>query len=220
MSTASSADALPRMEDYILEHISPEPPQLAAIYRDTQLHRPYPRMCCGHLQGRLLAMLVAIARPRRILEVGAFTGYATLALAEAMLEGAELHTIEVDDEKEALMRAAYAANPRGRDIHLHIGDALSVIPALGGEWDLVLIDANKRQYPDYYRALLPRVRPGGLILADNTLWGGKLCDSRELERDPQSRGVAEFNDLVAADPAVEVVILPLRDGLSIIRKKP
>lgn len=208
------------LDDYISLHTSPAPAQLAEIERDTYLRHVYPRMCCGHVQGRLLAMLAALARPKRILELGAFTGYATLCLAEGMPPGAELHTVEIDDEKEDELRAAFAASPRGRDIHLHIGDALRVVPALPPGWDLALIDADKRLYPDYFRLLVPRMAPGGLIIADNTLWGGKLTAPGDRPHDPQSLGVMEFNDLAASDPRVETVMLPLRDGLTLIRVKP
>lgn len=205
------------VEDYLLAHISPEPERLHRLWRATQLHTTYPRMAGGHLQGRLLALLVAIARPRRILELGTFTGYATLSLAEAMPAGSELHTVEVNDEQELFTRPWLEGSPRAADIHLHIGDALDVVPRIEGEFDLVYIDADKRRYADYYRLCLPRVPAGGLILADNTLWDGHVCEARR--QDPQTRGIREFNDLVAADQRVDKVILPLRDGLTIIRKK-
>lgn len=205
------------LEDYLLAHISPEPPLLHQLWRATQLHTTYPHMAGGHLQGRLLAMLVAIAQPQRILELGTFTGYATLCLAENMPPTAELHTIEVNDEQEPFTRPWLNASPRAADIHLHIGDAIDIVPQLPGLFDLVYIDADKRRYADYYRLCLPRVTAGGLVLADNTLWDGHVCDPQR--HDSQTRGIRDFNDLVAADEQVDKIILPLRDGLTIIRKR-
>lgn len=207
------------LDDYISLHSSPAPELQERVERDTWLRHLYPRMCCGHVQGRLLYMLTKMLKPRRILELGTFTGYATLCLADAMPPEAELHTIELDDEKEDELRATFSRSPRCADIHLHIGDCLKVIPTLEGKWDLVLIDANKRSYCDYVRLLVPRMAPGGIILADNTLWGGKIIEEDPSEADPQTHGIMEFNDLVASDPRVEVVMLPLRDGLTIIRVK-
>lgn len=205
-------------EEYCTAHSSAEPAHLARLYRHTYLTRLYPHMCCEPLQGRLLVMLTRMIAPHRILELGTFSGYSTLCFAEGMPEGAQLHTVEIDDEAEDSLRETFDASPRAADIHLHIADALRAIPELSTEpWDLVFIDANKRLYCDYYRLVKPHLRPGGYILADNTLWGGKLLD--ESARDAQSRGIDDFNRLVADDPDVEVVMLPLRDGLTIIRVK-
>ncbi|MDE6491269.1 MAG: O-methyltransferase [Muribaculaceae bacterium] len=204
-------------EEYILAHIDPEPPHLARLNRHTQLHHLYGHMCSGHIQGRVLAMLVHMIRPGRILELGAFTGYSTLSMAEAMPEGSQLHTVEVNDESADELRATFDASPRGADIHLHIGDAMEIVPRLGATWDMAFIDANKRCYTDYYEMLLPMITSGGYLIADNTLWDDKVLDP-ETNRDAQTRGIIEFNDLVAGDQRVERVILPLRDGLTIIRK--
>ena len=209
-------------EEYCTARSSAEPPSLTRLYRHTYLTRLYPHMCCEPLQGRLLVMLTQMTAPRRILELGTFSGYSTLCFAEGMPPGATIDTVEIDDEAEDALRELFAASPRSADIRLHIADALDAIPrlaAVGGPWDLVYIDANKRLYCDYYRAVRPHVRPGGYILADNVLWGGKMLDP-EAGRDAQSRGIAEFNDMVAADPSVDKVMLPLRDGLTIIRVKP
>lgn len=204
------------MEDYILAHISAEPDHLRRLYRQTHLRHLYPRMCSGHLQGRLLKMLTQMIRPRRIIELGAFTGYSALCMAEGMPADAELHTIEINDEMADELEQTFASSPwRGR-IHLHIGDALDVIPRLDGSWDMAFIDANKRSYANYYELLLPRMAPGGYILADNTLWDAHVLDP-EAVPDPQTAGILAFNDLVAADSRVEKVILPLRDGLTLIR---
>ena len=176
-------------------------------------------MCSGHLQGRLLKMFVRMINPRQVLELGTFTGYSALCLAEGLLANdAHVHTIEIDDELEDFIRLHFSRSPLAERITLHIGDACEVIPSIPGDFDLVFIDANKRHYIDYYRMVLPRVRRGGFIIADNTLWDGKVVDwGKKL--DDQTRGILEFNDLVAADPEVEKVILPLRDGLTIIYKK-
>lgn len=205
------------VDEYITRHISPEPELLRETYRYTHLHHVYPQMCSGHEQGRLLKMFTAMISPRRVLEVGAFTGYSTLCIAEGMPDNAELHTVEIDDEMEDELLQRFARSAAAERIHLHIGDAFDVVPTLGGDWDMVFLDANKRFYPEYYEMLLPLVVPGGYIIADNTLWGGKVFEN-PAPTDPQSRGIMRFNDMVAADPRVEVAMLPMRDGLSIIRK--
>ena len=206
------------LDDYILNHIDPEGEYLHALWRDTQLKLSYGQMASGHLQGRLLKMLVEMIRPRRVIELGTFSGYSALSMAEGLPEGAELHTIEVYDENEDFLRRWIGGSPWADRIHLHIGDALDIIPTLGDRWDLAFVDADKREYVKYYEMLLPRMNPGGFILADNTLWYGRITEEARAS-DLQTRGLQEFNDLVANDPRVEKVILPLRDGLSIIRKR-
>ncbi|MGN0213416.1 MAG: O-methyltransferase [Muribaculaceae bacterium] len=207
------------LQDYILQHIDEEPAELARLDRETHLYHLRPRMCSGHLQGRLLKMFVRMINPHRVLELGTFTGYSALCLAEGLMaDDAEVHTVEIDDELEDFIRQHFSRSPLGKRITLHIGDANEVIPGIEGIFDLVFVDANKRHYIDYYRMVLPRVRPGGFIIADNTLWDGKVVDwGKKL--DDQTRGILEFNDFVAADNSVEKVILPLRDGLTIIYKK-
>lgn len=206
------------LDDYILSHIDPESEYLHALWRDTQLKLSYGQMASGHLLGRLLKMLVEMIRPRRVIELGTFSGYSALSMAEGLPEGAELHTIEVYDENEDFLRRWIGGSPWADRIHLHIGDALDIIPTLGDRWDLAFVDADKREYVKYYEMLLPRMNPGGVILADNTLWYGRITEEARAS-DLQTRGLQEFNDLVASDPRVEKVILPLRDGLSIIRKR-
>lgn len=206
------------LDDYILSHIDPESEYLHALWRDTQLKLSYGQMASGHLQGRLLKMLVEMIRPRRVIELGTFSGYSALSMAEGLPEGAELHTIEVYDENEDFLRRWIGGSPWADRIHLYIGDALDIIPTLGDRWDLAFVDADKREYVKYYEMLLPRMNPGGVILADNTLWYGRITEEARAS-DLQTRGLQEFNDLVASDPRVEKVILPLRDGLSIIRKR-
>ncbi len=205
------------LDDYISAHISAEPQLLADTYRYTYLNHLYPRMCSGHVQGRMLKMLTSMLRPRRVLELGAFTGYSTLCIAEGMPADGELHTVEIDDEMEDELLERFARSEAASRIHLHIGDALHVVPSLGADWDMVFIDANKRHYCEYFEMLLPLVKPGGYILADNTLWGGKVIET-PAPTDPQSRGIMRFNDLVAHDPRVETAIIPIRDGLTILRK--
>lgn len=208
------------IDEYVTRYSDQQPPELAQLYRHTHLTRLYPRMCCEPVQGRLLKMLTAMIRPKRILELGTFSGYSTLCFAEGMPADAEIHTIEIDDEAEPELTALFAASDRAADIHLHIGDAMNLVPQISETpWDLVYIDANKRQYSDYYRMIKPLVAPGGYILADNTLWSGKVLEP-EANHDAQTRGVDSFNRLVAEDADVEKVIIPLRDGLTLIRIKP
>jgi len=206
------------LEEYIDSHVSQGPELLNQLYRHSNLHHLYGRMCSGRTQGRLLKMLTSMISPRRVLELGTFTGYSALAMAEALPDGAELHTVEVDDEWEDELRSWFARSPHGAKISLHIGDALDIVPRISQEpWDMVFIDANKRHYVDYYEMVLPLLRQGGYILADNTLWSGKVVE-QPLPRDPQTRGIAAFNDLVAGDSRVECAIVPVRDGLTILRK--
>lgn len=206
------------IDDYILSHIDPEPELLHRLYRATQLHLLYPRMASGHLQGRLLVMLTRMIRPHSILEIGTYSGYSALCLAEGMPDDAQLHTIEMNDEQEDFTRQWLRQSPQAERIHLHIGNALDIVPTLGQHFDLVFIDADKRHYADYYRSVLPLLNEGGYIIADNTLWDGHVVDATH-QHDAQTLGVMQFNDLVARDSSVEKVILPLRDGLTIIRKK-
>ncbi len=207
------------LEDYILSHIDPEEPLLAELNRDTHLYHLRPRMVSGHLQGRILTMMCRMIRPWRILELGTFTGYSALCLAEGLVEGGEVHTIEIDDEIEEFTRSYFDRSPYANQIKMFIGDASEIIPTLPDTYDLVFIDANKRDYLKYYELVLPKVRPGGFILADNTLWDGKVVTDPN-SRDAQTIGIESFNDFVATDSRVEKVILPLRDGLTILWKKP
>ena len=208
------------LERYILDHIDPEPDNLRRLDRDTHLRLLYPRMCSGHLQGRLLKMLVAMIAPRRVLELGTYSAYAALCLAEGLADDqCRVDTIELDDELEDFITEHLAQSPVGHRVHLHIGDALEIMEQFDQPFDLIYIDANKRDYVGYYGHALPLLRPGGFIIADNTLWDGKVTDPSE-HHDAQTRGIRAFNDLVAADPRVQRVILPLRDGLTIIRKLP
>lgn len=209
----------PELEEYILNHIDKEDELLATLDRDTHLYHLRPRMVSGHLQGRILKMFCRMIRPQRILELGTFTGYSALCLAEGLCEGGEVHTIEIDDEIEDFTRSHLARSPYGNRIKLMIGDAVEIVPTLSDTYDLVFIDANKRDYLKYYELVLPKVRPEGFILADNTLWDGKVVTDPH-SRDAQTVGIEGFNDFIATDNRVEKVILPLRDGLTILWKKP
>lgn len=206
------------LDDYILGHISAEPEHLRLLYRRTHLRHLYPRMCSGHLQGRLLSMLSAMIKPRRVLELGAYTGYSALCLAEGLSDDGHLHTIEVDDEMEDELLELFATSPGGEHITLHIGDAETLIPEIDEQWDLVYIDANKRRYVEYLDLVLPCLRNGGFIIADNTLWDGKVVDTTK-NHDAQTVALDRFNTYVASQPNLETVIIPLRDGLTLIRKK-
>ena len=206
------------LDEYILGHIDAEGDYLHALWRDTQLRLSYGQMASGHLQGRVLKMLVRMVQPLKVLELGTFSGYATLCMAEGLGEGAEIHTFEIFDENEDFLKKWLGGSPYRAKIHLHIGDALQLVPQMEERWDFAYIDADKREYVAYYEMLLPLMRPGGYIVADNTLWYGHVLEEAR-ESDVQTRGVQAFNDLVASDPRVEKVILPLRDGLTVMRIK-
>ena len=206
------------IEEYILNHIDEEPAYLAAINRNTWVRQMNPRMCSGHLQGRVLSMIARMIQPQQILEVGTFTGYSALCFAEALPENGCVDTIEMDDELEDFIRDNCRNSPYENKINLYIGDALEIIPSLEKMYDLVFLDAEKSQYTRYYDAVFPKVKKGGYILADNTIWDGKVTQN-VLSNDLKTREIIRFNDLIKADSRVEKVILPLRDGLTIIRKK-
>ena len=206
------------VEDYILSHTDAEPEYLAKVNRATHLKLINPRMLSGHLQGRVLSMFCKMIQPRFILELGTFTGYSALCMAESLPENGILHTIECDDELEDFIKQNFSASEYNEKIKLHIGDALQVIEKLDIIFDLVFIDADKREYLAYYEAVLPKLRSGGFILADNTLWDGKVLQKAE-NNDKQTIEIMRFNDFVATDRRVEKLMLPLRDGLTIIRKK-
>ena len=206
------------IEAYILQHMDEESDYLKALYRQAHLKLINPRMTSGHLQGRLLKMLVQLARPKRVLEIGTFAGYSALCMAEGLGEGAMLHTYEIDDELEDFTRPWIENSPYGDKVCLHIGNALNEVPLLGEIFDFVFMDGDKRQYMEYYEMILQHTSPGALILADNTLWDGHVVD-KAYQNDRQTAAINEFNAFVAADQRVEKLILPLRDGLTMIRKK-
>ena len=205
-------------EEYILSHIDPEGDYLHRLWRATNVHLLAGRMASGHLQGRLLRMLVRMIRPKNILEVGTFTGYSAISMAEGLEEGGRVYTYEIDDELEDFTRPWIEGSHMADKIEFIIGDAITEAPRLGITFDMVFIDGDKRTYLPAYEMALGVLRPGGFILADNTLWDGHVLEP-PLPADRQTQGIGEFNDFVARDPRVERVILPLRDGLTIIRKK-
>lgn len=209
----------PKLEDYIESHISPEPEELNKIDRATNLYRLNGRMCSGHIQGRLLKMLVSMIKPLKVIELGTFTGYSALCMAEALDNEAELHTIESDEELEDEILTNLSCSPHGHKVILHVGEALNVLKTFNKNFfDLALIDADKREYPEYFKVLFPLVKPGGYIIADNTLWDGHVTE--KCIHSSQTKGILEFNNLVVATPGVEVAMIPVRDGLTIIRKLP
>ena len=206
------------IDEYIEDHIDAEGDYLHRLYRATRTHLLYGRMASGHLQGRLLKMLTEMIRPQTVLEIGTFSGYSALCIAEGMRPGTKLHTIEIFDELEDFTRPWIEQSPWADRVEFHIGDAMEVVPRLGLTYDMAFIDGNKRLYPDYYKLVKQHMNTGGYIIADNTLWDGHVVETPPV-KDPQTRGIMEFNDFVANDPRVEKVILPIRDGLTIIRIK-
>ncbi|MBR1548745.1 MAG: class I SAM-dependent methyltransferase [Prevotella sp.] len=205
------------LDDYILSHSDPEPEYLYRLWRATNIHMLHGRMASGHLQGRLLKMLVTMIRPRNILEVGTFSGYSALCMAEGLEDGGMVYTFEINDEQEDFTRPWIEGSPYADRIRFLIGDALMEAPRLGISFDMAFIDGDKRTYAETYEMALGVVRQGGYILADNTLWDGHVADPA-YDRDQQTQGIRRFNDLLCADRRVERVILPIRDGLTLIRK--
>lgn len=209
---------LNELEGYILSHIDEEDELLKNLNRDAHVNLLRPRMISGHLQGRLLKMFCRMIQPKYILEIGTYTAYATLCLAEGAADDAEIHTLEVNDELEDfIMKHLHKSKLKGK-VHLHIGDAIQIIPTIDCIFDMVFIDANKRHYCEYYDLIFDKVRSGGLIIADNTLWDGKVLETPH-PTDKQTIGIQTFNDMIAKDSRVEKVILPIRDGLTLIWKK-
>lgn len=209
----------PELEEYLLRHMEPEPEWLSRLDRDANVELMNPRMNSGHLQGRLLKMLVRLLSPQRVLELGTFGGYSALCMAEGLGHGTSLTTVEIDDEKEDFIMRHLAESPCGDRVKVMIDDALKLMGGWEQEYfDMIFLDSDKRDYPLLYGECKRILRPGGLLLADNVLWNGHITDAR-YDADPQTKALRKFNDMVAADGDVEVVILPMRDGLSMIRKK-
>ncbi len=205
------------VESYILEHSSPEPELLYKLFRETNLKVLYSRMMSGHIQGSVLKMMSCMLRPERILEIGTFTGYSALCLAEGLTDNGRIDTIEVNAELEDFIRKYFNQSPNGNKLNLIIGAALEVLPTLNDTYDLVFIDADKENYSKYYDIVFNKVRIGGFILADNVLWDGKVL-LNPPPTDKETQGIILFNQKIMSDIRVEKVILPLRDGVSIIRK--
>ena len=207
-----------KLEDYVLSHIEPEPEYLYRLWRATNLHTIHGRMVSGHLQGRLLKMLVQMIRPMRVLEVGTFSGYSAISMAEGLPEGGQLYTFEINDEMEDFTRPWIEGSAVADRIHFIIGDAMTEAPKLGIAFDMAVLDGDKRTYCECYEMVMTILKPGGFILADNTLWDGHVVDEA-YNKDHQTQGISDFNDYIARDDRVEQVILPLRDGLTLIRVK-
>lgn len=205
------------LDEYIEDHIDSEGEYLHKLYRATQTKLLYGHMASGHVQGRLLKMLVEMIKPTNIIEIGTFSGYSALCMAEALPEKGVIHTIEIFDELEDFTRYWIENSPWADKVRFHIGDALEIIPQLNVKFDMAFIDGNKRIYPEYYRLIKSYMNPGGYIIADNTLWYGHVLE--DDPQDPQTKGIMEFNDIVAADESVEKIILPIRDGLTLIKIK-
>ena len=206
------------IEKYVLAHSAPEGDYLYRLYRATNIHTIHGRMASGHLQGRLLKMLVSMIRPKNILEVGTISGYSAICMAEGLDEGGKVWTFEINDEMEDFTRPWIENSPVADKIDFRIGDANIEAPKLGVTFDLAFVDGDKRTYVETYEMVLRLLRPGGYIIADNTLWDGHVTDPA-YDHDHQTQGIRQFNDHVAADNRVEQVIVPLRDGLTLIRKK-
>ena len=206
------------LERYLLAHIDAEGDYLYRLYRATNIHTVHGRMASGHLQGRLLKMLVKMIRPKNVLEVGTFSGYSAICMAEGLDEDGRLYTFEINDEMEDFTRPWIENSPVASKIHFIIGDANVEAHKLNVVFDMAFIDGDKRTYIETYETVLKLLRPGGFILADNTLWDGHVIDEH-YQHDQQTQGIVHFNDFIAQDARVEKVILPIRDGLTIIRKK-
>lgn len=206
------------IEKYVLAHSAPEGDYLYRLYRATNIHTIHGRMASGHLQGRLLKMLVSMIRPKNILEVGTFSGYSAICMAEGLDEGGKVWTFEINDEMEDFTRPWIEGSPYADKISFIIGDANKKAPELGVTFDMAFVDGDKRTYVETYEMVLSLLRPGGYILADNTLWDGHVTD-HAYDHDQQTVGIRHFNDYVAADERVEQLILPMRDGLTLIRKR-
>ena len=207
----------PELEQYILMHSEPESEVLAELSRATHLQVLRPRMLSGNLQGQFLKMICQMIGARRVLEIGTYTGYAAISMASGLAEGGVVHTIDVNDELEDFTRGFIEKSGVADHIVFHVGDACEIIPRLDEVFDLVFIDADKREYSKYYHLVFDKVRAGGMIIADDVLWDGKVADPN-VKLDAQTQGILEFNDMVQADSRVENVLLPVRHGLMMIRK--
>lgn len=201
--------------DYVEQHTSPETDLLKEINRDTHANVLMPRMLSGHLQGRVLATFSHMIKPKAILEIGTYTGYSALCLAEGLAPGGQLHTIDINEELEEKVRGFFQKSPYANAIHYHIGNATDLIPDLLPTWDLVFIDADKKNYSRYFELVIEQVRPGGFIIADNVLWSGKVIGPKT---DTDTEAIRAFNQQVHQDERVENVLFPLRDGLMVLRK--
>lgn len=206
------------LEAYVNAHTTPESRHLNALSRETHLKVLQPRMLSGHLQGRVLSMLSHMIRPKKVLEIGTYTGYSAICIAEGLAEGGHIHTIDINEELQPIVEKYLDLTGNTEKVTMHIGNAIEIIPNIAGPFDLVFIDADKTNYLHYYEKVLEKVRPGGYIIADNVLWSGKILDQKEIEKDPDTKALAAFNTFIINDERVENVLFPIRDGLMIARK--
>lgn len=206
------------LQTYIEEHIDDEPELLKELRRQAHLTLLHPRMLSGHMQGRILKMFMEMIRPKHVVEIGTYTGYSALCIAEGLAPDAHLDTIEINDELEDKILKFFSLSEHGSKISLHIGDAVEVMRSLPYNFDAVFMDGNKRHYIAYYEACMEKLNVGGYIFADNTLWDGHVIDEQVDKNDLQTKGILAFNDLVKNDPRVETVIFPIRDGITVLRK--
>lgn len=210
-------DFLPeKLNNYVEKHSQPEPELLQKLNRETWQKQMQPRMLSGHLQGRVLSMLSKLIQPKNILEIGTYTGYSALCLAEGMQENGELHTIDINEELFDFQRKYFDESAFGKQIFQHLGNALEIIPKLEKTFDLVFIDADKTNYPNYFEIILPKLKKGSVILSDNVLWSGKVIEPLQ-EGDEDTKALLEYNKLLNEHPKLETVLLPIRDGLTISR---
>ena len=208
----------PKLDQYAEEHTSPESKVLAELNRETWAKVLMPRMLSGHIQGRTLAMFSQMKSPRYILEIGTYTGYSGICLAEGLQKGGELHTIDINEELEDMVTTYIEKAGMTDRIITHIGNALEIIPTLERKWDMVFIDADKENYSNYFDLVIDRMAPGGILIADNVLWSGKVLDDPK-KVDEETRSLQKFNEKIQKDDRVENVLLPIRDGLMVIRVK-
>lgn len=205
------------LDDYVVNHSEDEPELLQALTRETYQKILQPRMLSGHYQGRVLSMISKLVNPKYILEIGTYTGYSALCLAEGMQHNGELHTIDINEELEAFQRKYFNKSPYGHCIFQHIGNALDIVPTLNKTFDLIFIDADKDNYPNYFNIIIDQLKTGGILLSDNVLWSGKVIEPIK-EDDISTKALLKYNRLLKDDPRVETILLPIRDGLTISRK--
>ncbi|MBU2950301.1 O-methyltransferase [Tamlana agarivorans] len=205
------------LDDYVVKHSENEPELLQQLTRETYQKILQPRMLSGHYQGRVLSMISKLVNPKNILEIGTYTGYSALCLAEGMQKDGELHTLDVNEELFDFQRKYFDKSEYGTQIFQHLGDALEIIPKLNKTFDLVFIDADKENYPNYFNLIIDKLNVGGIILSDNVLWSGKVLEALKPD-DKSTKAVLEYNTLLKEDPRIETVLLPIRDGLTISRR--
>ena len=207
------------LDNYVVANSQDEPELLQQLHRETYQKVLLPRMLSGHYQGRLLSMISKLVKPKNILEIGTYTGYSALCLAEGIQVSGELHTIDINEELFDFQRKYFDKSPYGKQIQQYLGNALDIIPQLDKTFDLVFIDADKENYTNYFHAIIDKMNPGGIILSDNVLWSGKVLETTFKKEDTSTPALIEYNKLLKEDARVETLILPIRDGITICRKK-